>query len=82
MATIQVVIDDPLLERLDRRLQGKGKQRSAFVRAAIEAALTRAEIEQDEEEWLESYRRQPVDRKELADWESIQDWGDPWEEPE
>jgi metal-responsive CopG/Arc/MetJ family transcriptional regulator len=82
MATIQIVIDGPLLERLDRELQGKSKQRSAFVRDAIDAALRRAETERDEEEWVESYRQQPVDRKELAAWEAVQDWGDPWDDIE
>ena len=82
MATIQVVIDAPLLERLDRELQGRAKQRSAFVRAAIEAALLARELEHDEEQWVASYRDQPVKKAELADWEPIQDWGDPWDEPE
>ena len=82
MATIQVVIDDALLERLDRELTGRGKQRSAFVRASIEAALERVQLERDEEEWVASYQRQPVDKRELREWESVQDWGDPWDEPE
>ncbi len=43
MATIQIVIDDPLLERLDRELHGRAKQRSAFVRGAIERELRRVE---------------------------------------
>jgi len=51
MATIQIVIDDPLLERLDRELEGRAKQRSAFVRTAIDHELRRVErdrlIEQD-----------------------------------
>ena len=80
MATIQIVIDDPLLERLDRELEGRAKQRSAFVRAAIEAALCQAEVERNEEAWLRSYREQPVDKKEVAVWESVQDWGDDWDE--
>lgn len=82
MATIQVVIDDELLARLDRQLAGHQKKRSAFVRSAISEALQRAEDERDEREWEESYRRQPQDKEELAAWQSVQDWGDPWETPE
>jgi hypothetical protein len=79
MATIQIVIDDPLLERLDCELEGKTRARSAFIRGAIEAALCQAEVERNEEEWLRSYREQPVDKKELAVWESVQAWGDDWD---
>lgn len=55
MATIQIVIDDPLLERLDRELHGRAKQRSAFVRGAIERELRRLERERLIEQDLKSY---------------------------
>ncbi len=56
MATIQIVIDDPLLERLDHELRGRAKQRSAFVRSAIERELRR----------VEKQRLQELDRQAYA----------------
>ena len=55
MPTIQIVIDDPLLERLNHALHGKAKQRSAFVRGAIERELRRVERERLINQDLRSY---------------------------
>ena len=66
MATIQIVIDEPLLERLDHELKGKGKQRSAFVRAAIDHELRRVEHERLIEEDLLSYK-EPDTEQELRE---------------
>ncbi len=60
MKTIQITIDEDLLERLDRRLCGRSKARSAFVRAAIERELRRAEVAEMEEQWRDGYLRLPV----------------------
>lgn len=76
MKTIQVTIDEELLERLDRQLAGASKARSAFIRAAIERELRRAEICEMERRWKESYARQPADSDELEAWESAQEWGE------
>jgi predicted transcriptional regulator len=80
--TIQVTIDEPLLDRLDDELSSTHQPRSAFIRNAIENELRRRDVEAAERAWEESYRKNPVDEKEMAAWESIQDWGDPWDEPE
>ncbi|MCK6563499.1 MAG: ribbon-helix-helix protein, CopG family [Dehalococcoidia bacterium] len=60
MKTIQINIDEELLERLDRRLCGKAKARSAFVRAAIERELRRAEVAELEKQWRDGYLRMPA----------------------
>lgn len=82
MATIQVVIDDELLQRLDHQLRGRTNTRSAFVRSAIERELNRAEIARLEEEHRQAYLDVPVtpeEEAELRRWQKIQDWGEPWE---
>lgn len=66
MATIQIVIDDPLLARLDRELEGKAKQRSAFVRSAIERELRRVERERLIEQDRRSYEA-PDSEQELRE---------------
>lgn len=76
LKTIQITIDEDLLERLDRRLCGRSKARSAFVRAAIERELRRAEVAEMEEQWRASYENEPVDLAELEAWELVQDWTD------
>lgn len=59
MKTIQVTIDEDLLERLDRQLSGAQKARSAFIRAAIERELRRAEIREMEQRHRLGYLRLP-----------------------
>lgn len=60
MKTIQVTIDEELLERLDRQLAGASKARSAFIRAAIERELRRAEICEMERRHRSGYLRLPA----------------------
>jgi metal-responsive CopG/Arc/MetJ family transcriptional regulator len=88
MATIQVVIDDELLRRLDCELQGAQRGRSAFVRAAIERELAERDTHRLEEEHRLSCARRPEtadDVAELESWsrlsaQSLAD--DPWDAPD
>ncbi len=85
MATIQLVIDDELLNRLDCELEGAQRKRSAFVRAAIERELFHREERRLEEEHRRSYLDDPEtedERAELRVWsrlsaETLAD--DPWD---
>ena len=59
MKTIQITIEDELLEALDQILDGQSRARSAFVRDAIAKRLRaekRKEMDRREEE---GYRRHP-----------------------
>ena len=84
MATIQIVIDDELLGRLDCELEGVQRRRSAFVRAAIERELFHREERRLEEEHRRSYLEEPEsdeERSDLRAWsrlsaEALAD--DPW----
>ncbi len=82
MATIQVVIEQELLEQLDQEIAGVPKARSAFIRKAIRAELKRTEIARLEEQHRQSYADMPESEQELAEnsaWEQIQDPGESWE---
>lgn len=88
MATIQVVIDDALLERLDYELQGAVRRRSAFVRGALDRELRHRETMRLEEEHRRSYAEMPEteeEREEARAWsrlaaESLKEF--PWDEPD
>lgn len=45
MKTIQITIDESLLEEADRVIHDLDTTRSAFIRSALQAALQRHEIE-------------------------------------
>lgn len=81
LATIEFEIEAELLERLDAMTTELGVIRTGFITAAIERALYRhqwaALIAQDEA----GYRAMPANDDEIEAWQSVQDWGDPWEPP-
>lgn len=76
MKVIQVTIDEPLLEELDKAAACDGIARSALVRDAVARMLRKRHFEEMDRAHAESYRREPQDMEEIAAWESIQDWGE------
>jgi len=76
MKTIQITIDEPLLDRLDQQVRCSGKARSAFIRTAIARELRRLQIAEMDRRHAEAYRLHPPDEEELSDWESVQAWPD------
>ena len=75
MATIQVVVDDKLLARLDCELNGAARGRSAFIRQALTEELKRRETLRLEEQHRRGYEQVPVGDKEsqeMAAWMSSQ----------
>jgi len=67
MKTIQVTMDEPLLERLDRLLACTGKARSAFIREAVEEALATIEEAEMDRRHAAGYERFPP-RPDEFDW--------------
>ena len=76
MKTIQVIIDEELLAKVDEVVQAKGTNRSAFIREALAEALRRYRIAQMEKQDAASYARHPAEPVEFQIWESEQAWGD------
>jgi metal-responsive CopG/Arc/MetJ family transcriptional regulator len=79
LKTIQITLPQELLAKIDQAVTELDTNRSAFARRALEDALFRARIEQMERQDAEGFARHPQDADETALWESIQDWGDPYE---
>jgi metal-responsive CopG/Arc/MetJ family transcriptional regulator len=79
LKTIQVTLPQELLSRIDQTVAELDSNRSAFARQAFEDALFRLRVERMERQHAEGYARHPQDPDEIALWESIQDWGDPYE---
>ena len=76
MKTIQMTIDEPLLEEVDEVIQDLKTTRSAFIRSALRVALRQHVISKLEQEHAEGYARHPVTPGEFDVWESEQAWGE------
>jgi Arc/MetJ family transcription regulator len=72
--TVQMTIDEDLIAEVDRAAAAQGKNRSAFTRDALRAALAGARVRELEERHRLGYQRQPVQPGELDDWEAEQVW--------
>ncbi|MCO6453105.1 MAG: ribbon-helix-helix protein, CopG family [Caldilineales bacterium] len=75
MKTIQMTIDEPLLELVDSTAKEMGATRSSFIREALYLALAKHRIEQLEKMHVAGYVQQPVKPGEFDVWESEQFWG-------
>lgn len=76
MKTIQMTMDEPLLERLDHFASEQRTSRSALIRVAVESCLRKLEIKEKERVDREAYLRTPQDPGEITEWEAIRYWGD------
>ncbi len=76
MKTVQMTLDEDLLQTVDRVSRRLRTSRSAFTRDALRDALDRYNVVQQENRHRAGYERYPVARDEFAVWESEQDWGD------
>jgi metal-responsive CopG/Arc/MetJ family transcriptional regulator len=76
MKTIQMTLDEDLVEAVDRISKQLKTTRSAFTRKALREALARHSIEQLERKHREGYARHPAAIDELSIWETEQAWGD------
>jgi metal-responsive CopG/Arc/MetJ family transcriptional regulator len=76
MKTIQMTIDEPLLDEVDQAIQDLKTTRSAFIRTALQLALRQHAISKLEQQHAEGYARQPIAPGEFDIWESEQAWGE------
>ena len=76
MRTIQMTLDDELVETIDRMIKKLGTSRSAFTRSALREAIKRIKTEELEEKHKNGYEKQPVVNSEFSIWEAEQVWGD------
>jgi metal-responsive CopG/Arc/MetJ family transcriptional regulator len=78
--TIQMTIDDALLQQVDRTVQDLNTTRSAFIRQALEQALRQHQVRRLEERDEAGYTAVPATPAETDEWATEQAWGEPWNE--
>jgi metal-responsive CopG/Arc/MetJ family transcriptional regulator len=74
MKPIQVMIDEPLLRRLDADEEVRRFGRSAVVRRATAAYLKRARARRISEAYRQAYQGRPGLGEEFAGWETEGVW--------
>jgi len=77
MKTVQMTLDEDLVEAVDRVAKRLGTSRSAFAREALRDALARVRARGLEQRHREGYARSPVRRGEFSAWEREQVWIEP-----
>ncbi len=75
MKTIQMTIDERLLQLVDKMSRARKTTRSAFIRDALEAEIRRQRTREDEVRHATGYARKPVALGEFDSWVNEQDWG-------
>ncbi|KUO39931.1 MAG: CopG family transcriptional regulator [Hadesarchaea archaeon DG-33] len=76
MRTVQMTLDNELVDRVDNIVKELKTTRSAFTRQALQEAIERFNVRRLEEKHRRGYELHPVTRKEFSVWESEQEWGD------
>ncbi len=76
MRTIQMTLDDKLVQSVDKVVKELKTTRSAFTRSALRDAINRFSISRLEEKHRRGYELHPVNKEEFSVWEEEQDWGD------
>ena len=74
MKTIQMTLDEELLDQVDRDVKRLGTTRSRFIRESLHYFLKRSRAEQLEKKQAEGYRKRPVQKGEFDLWEDEQVW--------
>lgn len=76
MKTVQMTLDEGLVDAVDKAAKRIGTTRSAFARDALRAALTLVRVKEMEKKHREGYRRKPAGKREFSVWETEQAWGE------
>ena len=76
MKTIQMTIDEHLLEQVDALIQELGVSRSSFMREALQQALHQIEIRNLEQQHIAGYQKHPISSDEFDIWQEEQIWED------
>ena len=76
MKTIQMTMENDLVERVDARVRALGTTRSAFARDALRDALKRLDEKELEARHIAGYKRDPAELGEFDIPEGDRAWGD------
>ncbi len=76
MRTVQMTLDEELIESVDKIVKELKTTRSSFTRKALREAIERLNVRMLEEKHRKGYKLHPVRKYEFSVWESEQEWGD------
>ena len=76
MRTIQMTLDDDLVQAVDNIVKQMHTTRSAFARLALRDAIQNYKMSQLEQKHRKGYAKKPVSNDEFSIWENEQKWGD------
>ncbi len=76
MRTVQMTLDDDLVDAVDVIVKEMKTTRSAFTRAALRDAIENMKTQMLEEKHRKGYELYPVAEDEFSIWENEQNWGD------
>ncbi len=74
MRTIQMTLDDELVQTVDKFVKNLHMTRSAFTRQALQQSIARIKIQRLEEKHRQGYLRKPTSANEFDVWEKEQKW--------
>ena len=72
LKTIQMTIDESLLEEVDSTSAELGMNRSAFIREALRQAMDRFRMAELERQHAAGYARRPIEPDEFDVWQAEQ----------
>ena len=75
MRTVQMTLDDDLVDAVDSIVKKMKTTRSAFTRTALREAIEKMKARMLEEKHRKGYELYPVVGDEFSVWENEQDWG-------
>jgi len=76
MKTVQMTIEEDLLQDVDAAARQIRTSRSAFTRDALREMLKKMRVSQQERQHRRGYARHPVKKDEFDVWTREQKWGD------
>ena len=76
MRTVQMTLDEDLVQAVDRVAKALRTTRSAFTRDALQQAVARVRTRKLEERHRQGYRTKPAGTDEFRVWEAEQQWGE------
>ena len=76
MRTVQMTLDEHLVQTVDKVVKNLHTTRSAFAREALRHAIARIKMQRLEEKHRQGYLRKPATAEEFGVWEKEQKWGD------
>jgi metal-responsive CopG/Arc/MetJ family transcriptional regulator len=74
MTTIQVVLEESLLEATDRAVRRLKVNRSALIRDALREHLRRLSLLEKERRDRDGYARYPIAKDEFGVWDKVTAW--------